>query len=80
MSLMQLLIPLALILNVAALCAFMEAVDGGQFDRRTRTVAADPAPKSRMAGPGARHLNGTDSASEHTAPAEELELWRSRCC
>jgi cbb3-type cytochrome oxidase maturation protein len=80
MSMLPLLITLALVLNVAALCAFMEAVDGGQFDTRTRTVSADPALKSRMAGPGAQNVNGTDPGAKHTAPAEELELWRSRCC
>lgn len=77
---MLLLIPLALILNVAALCAFMEAVDGGQFDTLARTPATAPERASPAAGAAEPVLNSADFGRGHKAAAEELELWRSRCC
>ena len=79
MALMWLLIPLALILNVAALWALIEAVDGGQLDAIVRAVCKHPE-LGALDTRGGQVLAGPDPAPAHVATGEEIELWQLRCC
>jgi hypothetical protein len=80
MAAAQLLIPLALILNVAALWAFLEAVDGGHFDIKVRAIAAGPALGAHQPDGELAQVLSPDQAPAKAESSGRPEVWPLRCC
>jgi hypothetical protein len=80
MAAAQLLIPLALILNVAALWAFLEAVDGGHFDIKVRALAYGPAMGAHPPDGALAPLLSPDQAPAKAESSGRPEVWPLRCC